>query len=184
MNTFEIIFYQVVGAANINIMPQSLAYAIISIVIAISIFIAIKIFIKRKLTDLQGTQKLIGILSVAIAGGETIFLGTVFGLFDLAIEVIAYLGIGLWLLIIPFQNSLKNIVSGIGNYMNTDINIGDVVEIKGKRGVIIEFHLTKTILMTENGERVLVPNHRFSEDVTIVQPKRQISHNENLFKYI
>ncbi|MFB5614428.1 MAG: mechanosensitive ion channel domain-containing protein, partial [Candidatus Nitrosomaritimum yanchengensis] len=61
--------------------------------------------------------------------------------------------------------------SGISNYLNTEIDIGDIIEIKGKKGVIIEFHLTKTILLTENGEKVSIPNHRFHEDVLVISPR-------------
>ena len=68
--------------------------------------------------------------------------------------------------------------SGISNYMNTEIDIGDIIEIKGKKGVIVEFHLTKTILLTESGEKISVPNHRFHEDVMIISPKNSESQRK------
>ena len=116
---------------------------------------------------------------MGIVGGEIVYLGTTFGIFELAIEIIAYLGIGLWLFLIPFQTYLKNIASGISNYVNTEIDIRDIVEIKVKKGVIIEFHLTKTVLLTEHGQRISVPNHRFSEDVVVIFPNESSSQNSN-----
>ena len=148
-----------------------ITYLIISVFIAIGLFVTTKIIIQKRLGDLKGSSKLTGLISVAIVGGEILYLGINFGMFTLAVEVIAYLGIGLWIILIPFQTYLKNLASGISNYLNTEIDIGDIIEMKGKRGVIIEFHLTKTILLTENGERVSVPNHRFHEDVLIIVPR-------------
>ncbi|MFB5607705.1 MAG: mechanosensitive ion channel domain-containing protein [Candidatus Nitrosomaritimum yanchengensis] len=148
-----------------------ITYLIISVFVAIGLFVATKIIIQRRLGELKGSSKLTGLISVGIAGGEIIYLGINFGIFNLAIEFIAYLGIGLWIILIPFQTYLKNLASGISNYLNTEMDIGDIIEIKGKKGVIIEFHLTKTILLTENGEKVSIPNHRFHEDVLVISPR-------------
>lgn len=148
-----------------------ITYLIISVFVAIGLFVATKIIIQRRLGELKGSSKLTGLISVGIAGGEIIYLGINFGIFNLAIEFIAYLGIGLWIILIPFQTYLKNLASGISNYLNTEIDIGDIIEMKGKKGVIIEFHLTKTILLTENGEKVSIPNHRFHEDVLVISPR-------------
>ena len=166
------------------VMDSKVFYLLLSVMLSVGLFVGIKLFIRTKLNELQGAQKLLGLSLIVIAIGESIYLGTVFGLFKLAIEFIAYLGIGLWLFLIPFQTSLKNIISGIGNFMNIEMNVGDLVEVKGKRGVIIEMHLSKTVLMTENGERINVPNHRFSEDVTVVLPKQKRFKNEDILKYV
>ena len=99
-------------------------------------------------------------------------MGINFGIFSLAIEFIAYLGIGLWIILIPFQTYLKNMASGISNFMSTEMDIGDIIEMKGKKGVIIEFHLTKTLLLSENGEKIFIPNHRFHEDVMVISPRK------------
>jgi small-conductance mechanosensitive channel len=129
-----------------------ITYLIISVFIAIGLFVATKIIIQKRLGDLKGSSKLVGLISIGIASGEVIYLGINFGIFNLAIEFIAYLGIGLWIILIPFQTNLKNLASGISNYLNTEIDIGDIIEMDGKKGVIIEFHLTKTVLLTESGE--------------------------------
>ncbi|MGD2106614.1 MAG: mechanosensitive ion channel family protein [Nitrosopumilaceae archaeon] len=148
-----------------------ITYLIISVFIAIGLFVATKIIIQKQLGDLKGSSKLVGLISIGIASGEVIYLGINFGIFNLAIEFIAYLGIGLWVILIPFQTNLKNLASGISNYLNTEIDIGDIIEMDGKKGVIIEFHLTKTILLTESGEKVSIPNHRFHEDILVIAPR-------------
>lgn len=163
------------GSIGVTLIDNHLIYAVSSLLIALGIIAFAKLIINSKLQHLKGSSKLLGLISVGVAFGEIIYLGINFGIFNLAIELIAYLGIGLWLFLIPFQTYLKNMASGISNYINSEIDIGDVVEIKGKKGVIIEFHLTKTILLTDKGERISVPNHRLSEDVMAIHPKNQDS---------
>lgn len=159
------------GTIGITFINNQIIFAASSLFIALGLFLMAKYIINSKLKHLKGSSKLLGLISMGIVGGEIIYLGVAFGIFDMAIELIAYLGIGLWLFLIPFQTYLKNMSSGISNYVNSEIDIGDIVEIKGKKGVIIEFHLTKTILLTEDGRRISVPNHRFSEDVVAIYPK-------------
>ena len=158
-----------------------ITYLIISVFIAIGLFVATKIIIQKRLGELKGSSKLTGLISVGIASGEIIYLGINFGIFNLAIEFIAYLGIGLWIILIPFQTNLKNLASGISNYLNTEIDIGDIIEMDGKKGVIIEFHLTKTVLLTESGEKISIPNHRFHEDILVIAPRtsKNSSNNES-----
>ena len=147
--------------------------AIISIVISIAIFAVIKILMSSKLADLKGTQKLLGLISVIIVGIELAYLGLLFDLYTVATSVIASLGVAFALVSFALQNHLKNIVSGIGLYLNKRIDIGDIIEIDGKKGTITEFHLMKTIALTDDGKLMNIPNLKFNETVVL------ISRNEN-----
>lgn len=148
-----------------------LTFAAISIIFAVSIFAITKYFVSRKLSNLKGTQKLLGLISVILIGIELTYLGVLFDLFTLASSVIASLGVAFALVTFALQNHLKNIVSGIGLYMNKRIDIGDIVEIDGKKGTIVEFHLMKTIALTDNGEFMNIPNLKFSETVVLISHK-------------
>ena len=153
---------------------DSLLYAIIAIGIALGSFAISKLIVNKKLGELYGSQKLLGLITIIIGSGLIIYLGTLFGLFTLALEIIAYLGIGLWFILFGLQTHIKNMVSGISNYLNTEMNIGDVLSIEGKKGTLIEFHLTKTVLMSDDGRRIYIPNHKFSEEVKVIYPKSRI----------
>ena len=142
--------------------------AIISIVLSISAFSIIKLVISRKLSNLKGSQKLLGLISFIIGVIELIYLGALFDLFTLAASVIASLGVAFALVSFALQNHLKNIVSGIGLYLNKKINIGDTIEIDGKKGVITEFHLLKTTAKTPDGKIMNIPNLKFSETVILI----------------
>ncbi|MGH1522111.1 MAG: mechanosensitive ion channel domain-containing protein [Nitrosopumilus sp.] len=150
-------------------------HAILSIVISVSIFAVTKYLMSSKLADLKGTQKLLGLISIIIIGIEMTYLGVLFDLFTLAASVIASLGVAFALITFALQNHLKNIVSGIGLYMNKRIDTGDIIEIDGKKGVITEFHLMKTIAITDNGEFMNIPNLKFNETVILISHKNKKS---------
>jgi len=133
-------------------------YAIISILISIGIFIIAKFVIQLKLSDLKGSSKLLGLISLVIIIVEAGYLGIDLGWFDVATEVIATIGVGFFLLTFAIQNHLKNIVSGIGLYLNKNINKGDYIEIDGIKAKIIEFHLMRTVAKTNDGKIVYIPN--------------------------
>jgi len=145
--------------------------AIISIAISIAIFGIVKLLMSSKLANLKGTQKLLGLISVIIIGIELVYLGLLFDLFTLAASVIASFGVAFALISFALQNHLKNIVSGIGLYLNKRIDIGDIIEIDNKKGTIIEFHLMKTIAMTDDGKFLNIPNLKFSETVTLISQR-------------
>jgi len=125
----------------------------------------------RKLSNLKGTQKLLGLISVIIIGLELTFLGVLFDLFTIAASVIASAGVAFALVSFALQNHLKNMVSGIGLYLNKRIDIGDVVEIDSKKGTIIEFHLMKTVALTDDGKFMNIPNLKFNETVVLISHK-------------
>ena len=147
--------------------------AIISVVISIIIFGTIKFIISRKLKNLEGTQKLLGLISLIVIGLELVFLGLLFDLFTIAASVIASVGVAFALVSFALQNHLKNVVSGIGIYLNPRISIGDIVEIDNKKGTIIEFHLMKTIALTEEGMFLTIPNLKFSESISLISHKQR-----------
>ena len=123
---------------------ENIIFAIISVLISIGLFFIAKFVIQSKLPDLKGSSKLLGIIFLVIITLEVGYLGIDLGWFNVATEVIATIGVGFFLVTFAIQNHLKNIVSGIGLYLNKNINKGDYIEIDGIKAKIIEFHLMKT----------------------------------------
>lgn len=156
--------------SDMNI-DAKILYAILSIIVTGAFFTTSHLIFKIKLHGLQGSYKLLHIISISIIISELVYLGDILGLFELALEVIASIGVAFALIALALQVHLKNVIAGIGLYLNPEINIGDVIEIGGKQGVIIEFHLTKTTVLTEGGERMFIPNLKFNEEIIIISPK-------------
>lgn len=147
--------------------------ATISISISLAIFLGARLFFTRRLSELQGTQKLVGLIFVIIVGLELTYLGVLFDFFSLAASVIASAGVAFALVSFALQNHLKNIVSGIGLYLNPRISIGDLIEIDDKKGTIIEFHLMRTIALTDEGVFMNIPNLKFTETLTLISHKEK-----------
>ncbi len=147
---------------------ENIIFAIISVLISIGLFCIAKFVIQSKLSGLKGSSKLLGLITVVIIILESGYLGIDLGLFEVATEVIATIGVGFFLLTFAIQNHLKNIVSGIGLYLNKNIIVGDFIEIDGIKAQIIEFHLMKTIAKTSNEKIVYIPNLKFSESVILI----------------
>jgi len=54
---------------------------------------------------------------------------------------------------------------GIIIFLNTKINAGDVIEFDYVQCKITGLHLTKITAITDDGIRVIIPNHKFSEEM-------------------
>ncbi len=153
-------------------MVEDIIFSIVSLAIAAGAFFIARGIINLKLGRLHGSQKLLGIITIVIIITEIGYLGIKFGLFSFALEIITSIGVGMVILGIAMQHQLKNIVAGIGVFFNSDIDVGDIVAIKEAKGTIIEIHLTKTVALTEDGERIMIPNQKFAEEVVIVYHKK------------
>ena len=141
----------------------------ISIGIALGLILITRKIVTYKLSELEGSQKLIGIITIIVAVSEGGYLAINFGLIDFALEIITTIGVGMVFLGIAFQHQLKNIASGIGLFFGKEVNVGDMVKIKDEQGTIIEIHLTKTVAMTDDGERIVIPNQKFAEEVVKIK---------------
>lgn len=156
-------------------MIENFVLILISLVISAGSFLVFRLIIKKFMKDLNGHQKLLGIISILIVLSEVTYLGTALGLFEFALEIITSIGVGMVLLGIALQHQLKNIVAGIGIYFNREINVGDSIMVKEVKGVIIELHLTKIIALTEDGGKIIIPNQKLAEDMVILYNKQRSS---------
>ena len=146
---------------------------VLSIFISIGIFFSIRYVIRLRLPKLKGTQKLLGLISVGIIVTEAVYLGINFELFKIATEIIASVGVAFALVVWSLQNNLKNAVAGIGIYLNPEIDVGDVIEVDGNKGVILELHLTKITAMSEDGVKLFIPTQKVHEEVVKIYHKQR-----------
>ncbi|MBT8242265.1 MAG: mechanosensitive ion channel [Nitrosopumilus sp.] len=154
---------------------DNIIYGLISIVISIVIFFSIRGMIKTKLKKLKGTQKMLKLISLGIVITEVTYLGINFGIFQHATEVIASVGVAFALVVWAIQNNLKNMVAGIGIYLNSEIDIGDIIEVEGNKGVIIELHLTKITALDDDGVKMFIPTQKYHEEVVKIYHKQKKS---------
>jgi small-conductance mechanosensitive channel len=125
-----------------------------------------------KFKGLAGSHKIVVVVCMIAIAGELVYLSTSFGLLEYVFEIIASIGVGLVVLGITFQNKLKNAAAGLSIFLGPRVNLGDIIEIDNKVGVIKEIHLTKTIIELNDGNEMWIPNVKFDEEIII-------THKEN-----
>ena len=153
-------------------------YGVISVAIVAAIIGITKAIEKTKLEELQGSQKILGIVAILALFGEVIYLSIGFGLLQFALETITSIGVGIILLGVAFQNKLKNSIAGISIAINPKIHVGDSIELENVKGKIIQFGLTKTIIKLDDDSRVMVPNVKFDEEIIkVVSNRKQKNSN-------
>jgi len=151
---------------------SQIVLVVISIVITVAIISIAKLIDRVKFKKLTGSHKIVVVVCILVIAGELVYLSTSFGLLVYAFETIASIGVGLVVLGIAFQNKLKNAAAGLTIYLGPRINLGDLIEIDNKVGVVKEIHLTKTIIELNNGNEMWIPNVQFDEKIVI-------THKEN-----
>jgi len=146
---------------------SQIVFAVISIVITITIMLIAKYIDRIKFKGLTGSHKIVVVVSMLAIAGELVYLSTSFGLLEYVFEIIASIGVGLVVLGITFQNKLKNAAAGLSIFLGPRVNLGDIIEIDNKVGVIKEIHLTKTIIELNDGNEMWIPNVKFDEEIII-----------------
>ena len=146
---------------------SQIVFAVISIVITITIMLIAKYIDRIKFKGLTGSHKIVVVVSMLAIASELVYLSTSFGLLEYVFEIIASIGVGLVVLGITFQNKLKNAAAGLSIFLGPQVNLGDIIEIDNKVGVIKEIHLTKTIIELNDGNEMWIPNVKFDEEIII-----------------
>lgn len=163
---------------------------VIAVIVSVIIAKIVAIYLKRALSDRidRGElDKLIKVIQVVI-----IFFGIWFALpsFDLDVGQLLVIG-GTAGLIIAFasQKIVSNLGSGIFLLIERPVKIGDTIRIGNISGTVYQIRVLSTILKTNEGIYVRVPNEQvFTSDITnyVASPARRfeyrimVGHRENV----
>lgn len=94
---------------------------------------------------------LVVILAIVVAASVAGFQGTLAGSTLVAAGVTVAVGLAA-------QDVLGNFVSGVFIVTDPDLNVGDIIEWNGRRGVVVDIDLRVTRVRTPDNERIIVPN--------------------------
>lgn len=72
-----------------------------------------------------------------------------------------------------FQDMAQNFISGISMALRRPFNIGDTVEVGGKRGVVKQLNLRTTELVNQSGEQLFIPNKELHQNALINSSRGQ-----------
>ena len=82
-------------------------------------------------------------------------------------------GLGLGL-----QNIFKDFISGLFLLFEGTIKIGDIIEVDGEKGRVIEINLRSSEILTQSDVTIIIPNSRF-----IVEKVINWSHDKNAVRF-
>jgi small-conductance mechanosensitive channel len=111
---------------------------------------------KRHHQNIEGFLALERLVRIVI-----LLLGLIFSLSLAGVDLVALAaGLGLvgFALGFALKDFLANFLAGIILLLQKSFKIGDLVEIEGKRGKVIEINIRTTILQTSDNEQVIIPN--------------------------
>lgn len=99
-----------------------------------------------------------------------IFMGAILALSQLGIAIsvlLLFIGFGGIALLVGLRFALENILSRLALDFNPSYKIGDWLHIKEFFGKVIEINALNTILLSEEGEAMTVPNSIFLKEITL-----------------
>ena len=181
MNWNDIINYQIFVLGDFRLLLGNLLIGIL-IVIFTSIFISIlrrailkprfiieKIDEKRRNTFFSIAKYFIWVVSILII---LEVLGIKIGplLFG-STALLVGLGLGL-------QNIFKDFISGLFLLFEGSIKVGDILEVDGEEGKVMEINLRSSEILTRDDVTIIIPNSRF-----IVEKVVNWSHKSNAVRF-
>jgi small conductance mechanosensitive channel len=145
----------------------SLAKAAAILVVGWVVARTVSRLLTRTLQRLRVETTLIPFLSsLAYALVLVIVVVTVLGQLGIpTASLVAVLGAGGVAIALALQSSLGNLASGIMILSFRLFRVGDTVEVAGARGQVAEIQIFHTILTSDDGQRIVVPNAKITSEV-------------------
>ena len=152
-------------------------FPILSLILVGSIIVIIKLVEYTKFQTLKGSHKATSVVFIILGVSESLYLSRSMGLLIPAIEIVTSLSAILLFFTFVYLNKLQNAVSGMSIALSPRMNVGDEIECKGKRGIITQIGLSKTIVKLEDSDRLMfIPNKKLDEEISIIK-KIKTTHN-------
>ena len=137
-----------------------------SLILAIGIFIAFwlcgtifKVIVKR-IMDEKNSHGNISRVLAGIVKNVMLILGLITALGTLGVNIsaiVAGLGLTGFAFGFAFKDMLSNFISGVLIFIYKPFKLGDIIEVEGKTGKVIDINLRYVTIMSEE-QKVLIPN--------------------------
>lgn len=157
-------------------LEQEIAGTLVASGIFVLLVVVLRYFLQRKFR--QETRKVLYFAVVLLSAVYISYIAYLWRLFEFLVGVLATagaLGLLFALSLVPY---VSDIFAGISIVLDPRINVGSEVEVDGKRGVITEITLTRTII---SGDEclIIVPNKKFRDSVVVVYSTKPL---DKIFK--
>ena len=157
----------------IELLITKLPNFIFAIGILIVFWIAGKILMSmaRKLLDEKSPHGNISRVLAGIVKNLMVIVGFITALGTMGINIsaiVAGLGLTGFAFGFAFKDMLSNFISGILIFIYEPFSLGDIIEVEGKKGKVIDINLRYVMIESEN-QNILVPNSISVSKVIIVE---------------
>jgi small conductance mechanosensitive channel len=97
-----------------------------------------------------------------------------------AANLIQMLGIGSVAIGFAFQNILQNFLAGILLLIQEPFSLGDWISVTGIEGTVLDIQTRATVVLTQDGKRVVIPNAvLFTNPVSVGQSRENAEPEQN-----
>ena len=165
LKTFkEIINFKLIDTDSIDITIGTVALLLIVLVLTSVILKLVRVIATRKL-PLEDKNKFISFfqfIRYVVFIFAIIFALDVSGVnMSVLLTASAALLVGLGF---ALQQLFQDIISGVLIILDQSLHVGDIVEVDGKVGKVLEIKLRTTRVVTRNDRVMVIPNHKFMMD--------------------
>jgi small-conductance mechanosensitive channel len=175
----EILSYKI-GIGEIGIKASTLFLLIIVLIITSIVLRFIRIVATRKL-PLEDKYKFISFFQFiryivfAFAFIITLQMNGVNMSFLLTASAALLVGLGF-----AMQQLFQDVISGILIIIDQSLHVGDIVEVDGRVGKVLEIKLRTTRVVTRNNRVMVIPNHKFMLDTLFNWTQNSFTNREQV----
>jgi small-conductance mechanosensitive channel len=176
----EILNFKIIDGEKIDITIGTIALLVIVLIATGIILKAIRIFLTRKLPK-EEKNKFISFfqfIRYIVFIFAFIFALDVSGV-DMSVLLTAsaalLVGLGFAL-----QQLFQDVISGILIIVDQSLHVGDIVEVDGRVGKVLEIKLRTTRVVTRNNRVMVIPNHKFMLDTLFNWTQNSFTNREQV----
>jgi small-conductance mechanosensitive channel len=176
----EILNFKIIDGKDIDITIGTITLLVVVLITTGLILKAIRIFLTRKLPK-EEKNKFISFfqfIRYIVFIFAFIFALDVSGV-DMSVLLTAsaalLVGLGFAL-----QQLFQDIISGILIIIDQSLHVGDIVEVDGRVGKVLEIKLRTTRVVTRNNRVMVIPNHKFMLDTLFNWTQNSFTNREQV----
>lgn len=179
-NIKEILNYKLIDTDNVQISVSTFVILFIVLFITAVLLRFVRVFATRKL-PLEDKNKFISFFQfvryIVFAFAIIITLHSTGVNMSFLLTASAALLVGLGF---ALQQLFQDIISGILIIIDQSLHVGDIVEVDGRVGKVLEIKLRTTRVVTRNNRVMVIPNHKFMLDTLFNWTQNSFTNREQV----
>ena len=176
----EILNYKLIDTDNVQISVSTFVILFIVLFITAVLLRFVRVFATRKL-PLEDKNKFISFFQfvryIVFAFAIIITLHSTGVNMSFLLTASAALLVGLGF---ALQQLFQDIISGILIIIDQSLHVGDIVEVDGRDGKVLEIKLRTTRVVTRNNRVMVIPNHKFMLDTLFNWTQNSFTNREQV----